>query len=112
MTIPVSELKARTLTNSDTVVVLENELLYGTSFPMSDAAMKDDFLIPIGVAKIERVGKHVTLVAYSKAVQLALEAAEIVEKMGIQAEVRARSYTNAHTPCTGHQPANTATARF
>ena len=39
------------------VVVLENELLYGLSFEMSDEAMKDDFVLPIGKAKIEREGK-------------------------------------------------------
>ena len=38
------------------VVVLENELLYGVSFEMSDEAMKDDFVVPIGKAKIEREG--------------------------------------------------------
>lgn len=40
------------------VVVLENELLYGVSFPMSDEAQRDDFLIPIGKAKIEREGRE------------------------------------------------------
>ena len=39
-----------------TVVVLENELMYGTSFPMSDEALSPDFVIPIGKAKIERAG--------------------------------------------------------
>jgi pyruvate dehydrogenase E1 component beta subunit len=36
--------------------VLENELMYGVSFPMSDEALDKDFLIPIGQAKIEREG--------------------------------------------------------
>ena len=40
------------------VVVLENELLYGTSFEVSDEAMRDDFVLPIGKAKIERAGKQ------------------------------------------------------
>ena len=39
------------------VVVLENEVMYGSQFEMSEEAMDPDFLIPIGKAKIERVGK-------------------------------------------------------
>jgi hypothetical protein len=38
-------------------VVLENEILYGVAFPVSDEAMSKDFLVPIGKAKIERTGK-------------------------------------------------------
>lgn len=38
------------------VIVLENELLYGTAFPMSDEAQGPDFVLPIGKAKIERAG--------------------------------------------------------
>jgi len=38
------------------VIVLENEILYGTAFEMSDEALSPDFLIPIGKAKIEREG--------------------------------------------------------
>ena len=45
--------------DNNPVVCLENELLYGVSFPMSDAAQKDDFVIPIGEAKIEKEGKDV-----------------------------------------------------
>lgn len=41
----------------DPVVVLENEILYGVAFPVSDEAMSKDFLVPIGKAKIERTGK-------------------------------------------------------
>lgn len=41
----------------DPVVVLENEILYGVSFPVSDEAMSKDFIVPIGKAKIERPGK-------------------------------------------------------
>merc|ERR1719189_1732221 len=59
------------------VVVLEHELLYGVSFPMSDEAQSDNFVIEIGKAKIEREGSDVTIVAFSKPVGLALEAAEI-----------------------------------
>lgn len=69
------------------VVFLENEILYDVSFPMSSEAMGPNFVIPIGKAKIERTGSHITLVAYSMGVQHALNAAEILEKEGISAEV-------------------------
>lgn len=46
----------------DPVVVLENEILYGVSMPMSDEALDKDFLIPIGKAKIEKPGKKIYLV--------------------------------------------------
>ncbi len=39
------------------VVVLEHEILYNSSFPMSEEAMKPDFLVPIGKAKVEREGQ-------------------------------------------------------
>lgn len=72
----------------DPVVFLEDEILYGTSFEMSPQAASADFLLPIGLAKIERGGVHVTLVSYSKAVGTSLEAAEILgSQHGIQAEV-------------------------
>ncbi|XP_011497785.1 PREDICTED: pyruvate dehydrogenase E1 component subunit beta, mitochondrial-like [Ceratosolen solmsi marchali] len=71
----------------DPVVFLENELLYGVQYPMSDEALTKDFVLPIGKAKVERVGKHITLVAHSKAVELALEAANELAGKGIEAEV-------------------------
>lgn len=43
--------------DSDPVVVLENELMYGTAFEVSDEVLSKDFVIPIGKAKIEREGK-------------------------------------------------------
>ncbi|GAA95202.1 hypothetical protein E5Q_01856 [Mixia osmundae IAM 14324] len=61
-------------------VFLENEILYGQSFPVSEAATKDDFILPIGKAKIEREGKDITVVAHSKMVGHSLEAAEILKK--------------------------------
>ena len=71
------------------MVFLENELLYGTAFPMSDEAMSEDFLIPIGKAKIERQGDHVTLVTFSKATQLCMEAAQELETTnGVHCEVQ------------------------
>ncbi|KAB0802679.1 hypothetical protein PPYR_04865 [Photinus pyralis] len=71
----------------DPVVFLENELLYGVQFPMSDEALSNDFTIPIGKAKVERSGNHVTLVAHSKAVDLCLIAATELAGKGIEAEV-------------------------
>lgn len=69
------------------VVVLEHELLYGTSFPMSDEAQSKDWVIPIGKAKIEKEGSDVTIVAFSKMVGLALEAAEAMTAKGVSVEV-------------------------
>ncbi len=66
------------------VIVLENEMLYGQTF---DCPVDEDFILPIGKAKIERTGKHVTLVAFSIMVGVALKAAEILAEQGIEAEV-------------------------
>ncbi|XP_021745692.1 pyruvate dehydrogenase E1 component subunit beta-1, mitochondrial-like [Chenopodium quinoa] len=71
----------------DPVVFLENEILYGESFPISDEVVDPNFTIPIGKAKIEREGKDVTITAFSKMVGFSLKAAEILEKEGISAEV-------------------------
>jgi pyruvate dehydrogenase E1 component beta subunit len=69
------------------VIFLENEMLYGVSFPMSEAALSDNFLLPIGKAKIEREGSDLTIVAHSKMVAHSLEAAEILAKEGVKTEV-------------------------
>jgi len=66
------------------VVFLEHELLYGETFEVPDM---DDFLIPIGKAKVRRAGNDVTLVAHSRMVGRCLEAAEILAGEGIDAEV-------------------------
>ncbi len=66
------------------VIFLENEILYGRSFEVPDLP---DYLVPIGKAKIVRVGADVTLVAHSIAVGLALEAAEALAGEGIEAEI-------------------------
>jgi len=66
------------------VVFLEHELLYGTTFDVPDM---DDFLIPIGKAKVRRIGSDVTIVAHSRMVGFALEAAETLSADGIDAEV-------------------------
>ncbi|KAG9040717.1 pyruvate dehydrogenase E1, beta subunit [Tulasnella sp. UAMH 9824] len=69
------------------VVFLENEMMYGVSFAMSPEAMSDNFLLPIGKAKIERPGSDITIVAHSKMVTHSMEAAEALAKEGISAEV-------------------------
>ena len=66
------------------VIFLENEILYGQSF---DCPTDPDFVLPIGRAKIERAGTHVTLVAFSIMVGVALKAAETLAAQGIEAEV-------------------------
>jgi len=66
------------------VIVLENEILYGQTF---ECPTDDDFFVPIGKAKIERQGKHVTIVAYSIMVGVAMKAAETLAERGIEAEV-------------------------
>ncbi len=66
------------------VIVLENEILYGHTF---DCPVDEDFIVPIGRAKIERAGTHVTLVAFSIMVGVALKAAEVLAEQGIEAEV-------------------------
>ena len=66
------------------VIFLENEILYGHSF---DCPTDEDFVLPIGRAKIERAGTQVTIVAYSIMVGVALAAAEKLAADGIDAEV-------------------------
>ncbi|KXU32940.1 pyruvate dehydrogenase complex E1 component subunit beta [Sphingobium sp. 22B] len=70
--------------SDDPVVFLENELVYGRSF---DVPKVDDYVLPIGKARIVREGKDVTLVSYSIGVGVALEAAEALAGEGIDAEV-------------------------
>lgn len=69
------------------VVFLENELLYGKEFPLSDEAQSKDFVLPIGEAKIERSGTDCTIVTFSKMVGHSLEAAELLAAEGISVEV-------------------------
>lgn len=71
----------------DPVVVLENEVLYGESFVMSKEAMGKEFLLPIGKAKIEKLGKNITLVCYSITVRTCLNAAAHLASEGILVEV-------------------------
>ena len=68
----------------DPVVFLENELVYGRSFDVPDV---DDYVLPIGKARVVREGKDVTIVTYSIGVGLALDAANTLADEGIDAEV-------------------------
>jgi pyruvate dehydrogenase E1 component subunit beta len=70
--------------NPNPVVFLEHELLYGDTMDVPDV---DDWVLPIGKAKIQREGSDVTIVSYSRGVKFALEAAEILAGEGISAEV-------------------------
>jgi len=66
------------------VVFLEHEMLYGHEFDVPEGI---DWVVPIGKAKVRREGAGVTIVAYSRMVGFALEAAEQLAKDGIDAEV-------------------------
>jgi pyruvate dehydrogenase E1 component beta subunit len=70
--------------SQDPVVFLENELLYGQSF---DVPKLDDYVLPIGKARVAREGSDVTLVSYSIGVGVALDAATKLAEEGIEAEV-------------------------
>ena len=69
--------------SADPVVFLENELLYGQTFDVPEG----DIALPIGKARVAREGRDVTLVAYSIAVGVALDAASKLAEEGIEAEV-------------------------
>jgi pyruvate dehydrogenase E1 component beta subunit len=66
------------------VVFLENEILYGKSF---DVPKVDDWLVPIGKARIARPGKHVTLVSFGIGMTYTVAAADKLAEQGIEAEV-------------------------
>jgi len=70
--------------NPNPVVFLEHEMLYGTEFEIPDVK---DWLVPIGKAKVRRIGADVTITAHSRMVGLALKAAEQLANEGIDAEV-------------------------
>jgi pyruvate dehydrogenase E1 component beta subunit len=66
------------------VIFLENEIVYGRSFPVPKL---DNFVLPIGKARVIRAGRDVTLVAHSISVGFIMEAAEVLAKEGIEAEL-------------------------
>jgi pyruvate dehydrogenase E1 component beta subunit len=66
------------------VIFLEHELVYGMSMPVPEGG---DYIVPLGKARIARPGEHVTITAYSRMVQIAMEAAEALHGEGVSAEV-------------------------
>ena len=66
------------------VIFLENEMLYGHS---GEVPKLDDYVIPIGKARIVRTGKDVTLISWSNGMTYALKAADELAKEGLEAEV-------------------------
>jgi pyruvate dehydrogenase E1 component beta subunit len=66
------------------VIFLENEILYGQSFPVPQL---DDFVLPIGKARIHRPGKDVTVVSFGIGMSYATEAVAELEKLGIDVEL-------------------------
>ena len=70
--------------DNNPIIFLENEILYGQSFPVPKL---DDFVVPIGKARVYRAGKDVTIVSFGIGMTYALKAAEELAKEGIEAEV-------------------------
>ncbi|WP_425997171.1 pyruvate dehydrogenase complex E1 component subunit beta [Caulobacter sp. DWR1-3-2b1] len=66
------------------IVFLEHEMMYGIEFDIPDV---EDYVVPIGKAKVRREGTDVTIVGYSRMVGFALKAAEELAAQGISAEV-------------------------
>jgi pyruvate dehydrogenase E1 component beta subunit len=66
------------------VIFLENEILYGHS---GEVPKLDDYVLPIGKARIVRVGRHVTIISWSNGMTYALKAADALAGEGIEAEV-------------------------
>lgn len=61
--------------------------MYGEIFEASNEVLSKDFVLPIGKAKIQRPGKDITIVSFSKVMGKCLQAANILAKEGIEAEV-------------------------
>ena len=66
------------------IIFLENEILYGQSF---DVPKMDDFLVPIGKARVHRTGQHITLVSFGIGMTYCVKAADELAKEGIEAEI-------------------------
>jgi pyruvate dehydrogenase E1 component beta subunit len=65
------------------VIFMENEVLYN----LKGEVPEEEFTIPLGLADVKRAGQDVTIVAWSRSTQFALQAAELLAKDGIEAEV-------------------------
>jgi pyruvate dehydrogenase E1 component beta subunit len=70
--------------DDDPVAVMEGELLYNFKGEVPD---DDDFIVPLGVADLKREGSDVSIITHGKTVHVALQAAGMLEKEGVQAEV-------------------------
>jgi pyruvate dehydrogenase E1 component beta subunit len=70
--------------DDDPVVVMEAEMLYNVKGEVPD---DPDFVIPLGVAEVKRAGSDVTILTHGKMIHVALQAAQKLEKDGVQAEV-------------------------
>ena len=66
------------------IIFLENEILYGQSF---EVPKLDDFLVPIGKARVHRTGHHITLVSFGIGMTYCIKAADELAKEGIEAEI-------------------------
>ncbi len=66
------------------VVFLENEIMYGQSF---DVPKMDDFVLPIGKARVHKEGNDVTLVTFGIGMKYAIEASQALSELGIDAEI-------------------------
>lgn len=73
--------------NPDPAIHLESEALYGEEFEIKPEVLDKDFLVPIGKAKIMKEGTDVTIPSWGKALHKVMQAAKILEKEGINAEV-------------------------
>ncbi len=69
--------------DNDPVLVMESERMYGDKGEVPES----EYIIPIGVADVKRKGTDVTIVSFGKIMKVVLEAAEVLEKEGISAEV-------------------------
>ena len=70
--------------DDDPVVVMESEMLYNVKGEVPDS---DDHVVPLGVAEIKREGNDVSIITHGKMIHVALQAAQKLEKDGVQAEV-------------------------
>lgn len=69
--------------SNNPVIFLENELDYGDKMEIPT----EEYLVPIGQAKVLREGKHITLISYSRMLKFCREAADLLAKEGIQVEI-------------------------
>lgn len=69
------------------VIFLENEVAYGHNHEVNSTYNDKDYTIPIGLSNIVKAGTDVTIISFSIGIKYAIEAAEILQKDGIEAEV-------------------------